>query len=170
MRESAGFETPATPWLDRLDAVRERLRALSDAKPIPGSLTSADPDSGERWDWGQVWAHVREFPDYWMNQIEAALAAPPDPPPSFGRVRTDPGRVSAIEAERRTPVPMLWSSIDAQLLRLRRELETFTAQEWELRVRHATLGILDMPGILERFLVGHLEEHATQLAALASTP
>jgi hypothetical protein len=94
------------------------------------------------------------------------MAAPRDEPRPFGRTRTDLARMGAIEADRSRPVSDLWPRIEGQLARLRTTLEGFTADDWELRISHPTLGIMAMPAILDRFLVGHLEEHATQLEGL----
>lgn len=160
---------PARQFLSRLASVQDRLRRLSAGECRAAARTDPDPGTGERWEWGQVWAHVAEFPDYWIEQIGEARAAPRDPPPPFGRVKTDPGRVAAIEADRATPVPELWARVEPQLGRVRRMIEGFTSEDWRLRVSHSTLGTLDMPRILETFLLGHLEEHARQLEGLLAT-
>ena len=55
-----------TRLLARLDAVEARLSAAASREPVPGALTGADPESGERWDRGQVWAHLSEFIPYWI--------------------------------------------------------------------------------------------------------
>jgi hypothetical protein len=38
--------------------------------------------------------------------------------------------------------------------------------DWAARGTHPTLGAMDVPTILDEFLVGHLEEHTAQLEAL----
>ncbi len=156
----------------RLDAVEGRLRALVELEPAPTALTEPDQPSGERREWGQVWAHLAEFVPYWNGQIQAALAADPAQPPSFGRVKTDEGRVAAIEADRHRAAAELWARLGAQLVDLRSLLAGLTDADWDRRVRHATLGVLDMPMVVEEFLVGHLESHAAQLDGLvrASSP
>lgn len=156
----------------RLDAVERRLRGLAATDPAPTALTDADQPSGERWEWGQVWAHLAEFVPYWSRQIQTALAADPSAPPPFGRVKTDAARVAAIEADRHRPPAELWARLDGQLVDLRALLAGLTDADWERRVRHPTLGILDMPMVVEEFLVGHLESHADQLDGLvrASSP
>jgi hypothetical protein len=95
---------------DRLVAAAGRVRAA--ARLLPGeALTDPDPNTGERWDRGQVLAHVAEMLPYWAHQVELVAAGDQV---AFGRVVSDPGRVAAI---------------------------------------------------VDRFLVGHLEEHADQLEA-----
>ena len=61
-------------YLARLDAVEARLGAAAAAEPHPDALTGADPTSGERWDRGQVWAHVAEFIPYWIRQARPVIA------------------------------------------------------------------------------------------------
>jgi hypothetical protein len=156
----------AAPYLERLRIMRRRLAQLVPGRPGPGALTDPDPDDEEQWDWGQVWAHVAEFPAYWLDQLEAAFAAPRDPPPSFGRTKADPGRMAAIERDRTIPVPELWSRIEPELDRLGSMIEGLSAADWGLSVTHSRLGVLGMPRILEGFLVGHLEEHVNQLERL----
>ena len=91
---------------------------------------------------------------------------------AFGRVKSDAARVAAIEADRHRPPAELWVRLDSQLVDLRALLAGLTDADWDRRVRHPTLGILDMPMVVEEFLVGHLESHADQLDGLvrASSP
>jgi hypothetical protein len=92
----------ATVDLARLERVRRRL-ADHAARPLPSGLTDPDPGATERWEAGQVWAHLAEFPAFWLDQITRVLAAPSTGEPvPFGRTKADPGRIEAIERERRT--------------------------------------------------------------------
>ena len=151
----------------RLEAVRERLAALAASPPRSG-LTSPDPKTSERWDWGQVWAHLGEFPGYWMRQIKAvADHEGPDSVP-FGRVKTDPGRIAAIEADRNRPTSDLMKALDGQIKELLRLLSGLPEDAWGKRGVHSTLGVMNMARIVEEFVVGHLEDHAAQLHELAS--
>ena len=88
--------------LARLRAVQARLDEHAAAGPPPG-LTEPDPGGTERWEAGQVWAHLAEFPAYWLGQIQHILerrsAGDPEPVP-FGRTKTDLGRIAAIERDR----------------------------------------------------------------------
>jgi DinB superfamily len=156
----------ARALVERTGAVEARLVALAERK-APGGLTEPDQPSGERWDWGQVWAHVAEFPAYWLRQLRAALAEPPgDEPPPFGRTKADAGRIDAIERDRAVPAPELLARLRPQLDDLRALLRDMTDEDWSRTVRHSTLGELSMPRVMDEFLVGHLEAHAAQLEAL----
>jgi hypothetical protein len=165
-----GGPTPqAAAFAPRLDAVEMRLRRLAAIAPAPAGLTDPDEPSGERWEWGQVWAHLVEFVPYWCRQIRTVLAtlASAAPPP-FGRVKTDATRVAAIEADRHRPPQELFAALAGQLPELRALLDAMSAQDWARTVAHSTLGTLDMPAVFEMFLVGHLESHADQLDGLVA--
>jgi hypothetical protein len=153
--------------LRRVEAAAARLEGLA-GEPAPDGMTDPDEPSGERWEWGQVWAHLAEFPGYWMDCVRDVLEADPagDPRP-FGRTKADPDRVAAIERDRSTPVPELMASLREELVGLGALLGSMTKEDWARRVEHSTLGTMDMTRAFEEFLVGHLEDHAAQLESLA---
>lgn len=158
---------PAGSFVDRLESVATRLRRHATAPPGPG-LTEPDPPTGERWDWGQVWAHLAEFVPYWVSQMRlVAEASGPDPVP-FGRTKSDPERIAAIERDRHRPPTELWSRLQGHLGQFRRFLDGLSAQGWQKRGIHSTLGEMDMPRIVDEFVVAHLEAHADQLDGLAA--
>ncbi|HEX3200890.1 MAG TPA: hypothetical protein VHW42_02995, partial [Actinomycetes bacterium] len=80
---------PSPDRVERLLAAAGRIRASAVALP-DDTLTDPDPDSGERWDRGQVLAHVAEMLPYWAEQAELIAAGRQD---EFGRVSSDPGRI-----------------------------------------------------------------------------
>jgi hypothetical protein len=155
-------------FVDRLDGVQGRLAVHAASPPAPG-LTDPDEPSGERWDWGQVWAHLAEFVPYWMEEARLILGRPvsEDPLP-FGRTKADPVRIAAIEADRRRPPPELMARLARQLDELRAFTLGLSEADWERRALHATLGVMDLPRIFEEFLIRHLEAHAHQLDGLAA--
>ena len=155
----------AAPFLGRLEIVRDRLRELAEVGWSDG-LTEPDPPTGERWEWGQVWAHTAEFIPFWLGQIDQILAAPGDGPAPFGRTKSDQGRIGAIERDRDAPVSELWSRIEGQTDDLRAALDGLSESDWARSASHPTLGTMTMPEIVEEFLVGHLEQHADQLQSL----
>ena len=154
--------------LQRLGRAERRL-AEHAAQPVPSGLTEPDPDGTERWEAGQVWAHVAEFPAYWLAQARGVLdarAARAAEPVPFGRVKTDAGRVAAIERERHTAPSDLLRRVTADLAEVRAAVEALTPDELDARGQHPTLGEMPVRRIVERFIVGHLEEHADQLDGL----
>jgi hypothetical protein len=153
-------------FMGRLDAVEERLAGHARDAARPGALTGADPASGERWEFGQVWAHLAEFVPYWIMQAQQVISTYEEEPVPFGRTKNDAARVAAIERDRAQPVSVLWSDAHNDIEQLRRFLLGIDADEWRVRGLHPTLGVMDLDRIVEEFLVGHLEQHADQLDEL----
>ena len=151
--------------LARVDEVEPRLAGLAASAP-PARLTDPDERTGERWEWGQAWAHIGEFVPYWIRQVRRVLADPSPEPPPFGRVQTDSSRVEAIERDRHEPAGRIFARLSGPMVDLRALISEMTPAEWAREVRHSTLGDMAMPRVFELFLVGHLESHADQLEGL----
>jgi len=152
----------------RLGAVRARLAAHAAGGAYAG-LTGADPQTGERWDAGQVWAHLAEFPTYWLEQFERLLSARADgahEPIPFGRTAADPTRIEAIERDRHDHPRALHERVDAGIGQAVVFLQALPAEAWGVAGLHPRLGPMRLPAMVERFWVGHLEEHADQLDEL----
>jgi hypothetical protein len=170
MDHSTG-DRSGSPMLDgidfaaRLDAAEERLRALADG-PVPRGLTEPDPGGTERWNAAQVWAHVAEFVPYWRGELESIIAAYDGEPVPFGRTKTDPARIEAIEIHRADPIPVLWARVCAGLDALGAFLGGLTPAEWNAVGLHPRRGQMDVEAIVEEFEIQHLEEHAEQLERL----
>jgi threonine dehydratase len=155
-------------YLARLERVERRL-AEHAAQPVPSGLTDPDPGGEERWEAGQVWAHLAEFPAYWLGQLRAVVSGGGTSgggAVSFGRVKTDAGRLAAIERERHTAPQDLLRRVAADLREVRAAVEQLPPEAWQRRGIHPTLGEMPASRIVERFIVEHLEEHADQLDGL----
>ena len=155
----------AAGWLDRLDVVMQRFRAhLHVGHP---GRTDPVPGEDETWDAGQVWAHVAEFGDYWLDQLWSILAESPsaDPVP-FGRTRRDAGRIAAIEAGRHGDPAAHLATVARSADRLAALLAGMTNEDWARAGKHETLGVMDLDAQLSHFHVGHYEEHADQLDSI----
>ena len=163
--QASAARGPADEFMARVDAVQARLEALSAMFPAAG-LTDPDPPTGERWDWGQVWAHLGEFVPYWCGQVKLIVRGEGTDPVPFGRTKKDPVRVAAIEADRHSPSAELMDRLAGQLGHLRALIRELTPADWELRGMHPTIGEVEMPTIFRDFLVGHLEAHTDQLDGL----
>jgi hypothetical protein len=117
-----------------------------------------------------VWAHLAEFPAYWLEQARHVVAGRKDgqaEPVSFGRTKTDPVRIAAIQGERRTDPAELLRRVQRQLSEVRAAASAFTDADWATRGRHPTRGQMRVGEIMEEYIVRHLEEHAAQLDGLA---
>jgi threo-3-hydroxy-L-aspartate ammonia-lyase len=157
----------AADALRRLDAVQRRLVEHA-ARPLPNGLTDPDPGATERWEAGQVWAHLAEFPGYWLAEFRRVLDAHATgaAPPPFGRTKTDPGRIAGIERERQTDPAELLRRVTAQIAELSAVLAALPPSGWEARGVHPTRGEMALPEMVDRFVLDHLEEHADQLDGL----
>lgn len=152
-------------FVHRLLAVEGRLHAQAERHPEPGRTTDPDPRTGERWEAGQVWAHLAEFIPYWMGEADRVMAEGTTKP--FGRTSSDRGRLTAIERDRAADRRALWQRVKDDAASLRRWLQALDPAAWRRRGVHPTLGTMSMTEIVEEFLIGHLEQHAEQLERLA---
>jgi histidinol-phosphate aminotransferase len=158
----------AAGWLDRLEAALARYRDHLDRRH-PGRT---EPVFGEdeTWDASQVWSHVAEFGDYWLDQLGTVLDAQSDNPVPFGRTRRDPARIAAIAAGRHDEPARHLETIERSADRLRALLASMTDADWARTGKHETLGVMDLDAQLSHFHVGHYEEHADQLDLTAARP
>ncbi|HET6380293.1 MAG TPA: threonine/serine dehydratase [candidate division Zixibacteria bacterium] len=149
-------------YLERMARVERRL-AEHAVRPVPSRLSDPDPGASERWEAGQVWAHLAEFPAYWLAQIQSVLASPGA---QFGRVKTDANRLAAIERERRTAPGELLRRVTADLAQVSSVLQQLKPEDWDIIGRHPTRGEMPVSRMVDEFIVAHLEEHADQLDGL----
>jgi hypothetical protein len=158
-----------TASVDELIARLERAEArLAEhaAQPLPPGLTDPDPGAEERWEAGQVWAHLAEFPAYWLAQARRVVALPTYEPVPFGRVKTDAGRVAAIERDRHTDPQALLDRVRQALAEVTDTARSWSPEAWNRRGMHPVRGEMTVQTIIERFIAEHLEEHADQLDSL----
>ena len=159
--------TDRDEWLTRIDAVEARLGDVS--TPAPG-LTDADPATGEQWEAGQVWGHIAEFIQFWVEQAGDVIDAYQGDPVPFGRTRADAGRLAGIEQGHRVAIDLLWEEVQADIGDLRSFINALP-EGWEHAVGlHPTLGPMPIERVIREFLIDHLEEHAAQLEGLAVSP
>jgi DinB family protein len=129
-------------------------------------MTEPDPDGEERWEAGQVWAHIAEFPGYWLAQAQRVIALPTNEPVPFGRVKTDAGRIEAIERDRHTDPAALLARVRTDLADVGDAARSWPSEAWTRRGMHPSRGEMTVETIVDRFIVSHLEEHADQLDGL----
>jgi hypothetical protein len=152
--------------LDRLESAIGRL-ATHAVAPGPG-YTAPDPPTGERWDAGQVFAHVGEIGGYWQRQWTTVIDTPGTVPVPFGRVKSDAERIAAIEAGRHVDATVHLDRAREAAAVLRNFVAGLTEADLSRMGVHSTLGDMDGWRILDEFLVGHYEQHADQLDGLRS--
>lgn len=150
----------------RLDAVEARLGSVA-SSDVPPGLTDPDPSDGERWQAGQVWSHIAEFVPYWMSEAEKVIAAASPEPVPFGRIKTDPDRIGAIERGRHEAPMDVISRVSASIEAVRVFTAELEPQEWGARGMHQSRGAMTVREIFDQFVASHLEEHVEQLEKLA---
>jgi hypothetical protein len=153
----------------RLAAARGDLLALraaiDEGEPWPLSDNfGTEPEAS----WGprETIAHVQEMLPFWQGEIERVLAGQPPvagSEPAFGRVAADELRLAVIERDRTLPLQELFDRIDAGLERFVRRLGELRDDDLEATGVHPRLGPMTVGQIVDRFVVGHLEEHVDQL-------
>ncbi len=151
--------------IDDLRRARHRLDTHAAARRATG-FTDADPVTAERWDEGQVWAHLAEFGSYWLPELQLIVDARSSAPTPFGRTKSDPHRVAMIERHRHGSVADHLAVVHRDMDALEAELAQLDPTDWTRVGRHETLGDMDLWQILDEFAVGHYHEHADQLDGL----
>ena len=122
-------------------------------------------------DWGprEVLAHVNEMLPYWTRELEGVLAGDPGRAVPFGRVATDPDRLRRIADDRRRAAGELLDGIDAGLVTALGFLTERTDADLARIGLHPTRGELAIADSLDRFVVGHLEDHVEQLRTILAS-
>ena len=83
----------------------------------------------------------------------------------MGRSTGDPMRAAAIEQAHHQPTRELLATIRSSIGRYVARLPELAPDDWERRGTHPRLGEMTVAEMLERFVLSHLDEHATQLTA-----
>src|SRR5262245_15565520 len=157
-----------------VDELIDRLAAAAaDMETLRGRVVAREPwplsdDYGtepeSHWGPKEVLAHVAEMVPFWLDQIEGILGAPAaGEAPPFGRVSTDPNRLARIGADRALPADELFDRVATGAAAVERRAGEWTPAELGRSGMHSRLGEMTVPAIVERFIVGHLEEHVRQL-------
>lgn len=151
----------AAERLPRLHSAATRVHDL--APRFADRLTSPDAETSERWDQGQVLSHLAELFPFWVEQVELVVSAGGGGV-DFGRTKSTPSRLQRIEGGRHGDPAALLEKMDAGVTQAAALLERLTDEQLAMVGHHETLGDMPMAEAIDRFLVGHLEEHADQIA------
>ena len=151
---------------DRLTVARSALLGVRSeveaGEPWPLSDNfGTEPEAS----WGprETLAHVQEMLPFWLGEIERVLDGRGSDPVPFGRVATDEIRLAIIERDRTLPLRELFGRIESGADRVARRLGELEDDDLAARGDHPRLGPMTAAQILDRFVCGHLEEHAAQL-------
>jgi hypothetical protein len=123
--------------------------------------------------WGprEALAHIEEMLSFWLGEIErilegsAAAAAGADGarPVPFGRIAADTVRLANIERGRTLPLRELYARIEDSSERVHGRLAELGPEEAQRQGLHPRQGAMTIEQIVDRYIVGHLEEHVAQL-------
>ncbi len=151
---------------DRIAAARRGYaelapRALA-GEPWP---LAEDYGTGPEASWGprEVLAHVEEMLPFWLGEMERVVDGTGGAPIPFGRTAEDDLRLGVIDRDRTLPMRVLFGRIDGGLAAWADRLATLTATERSRLGVHSRLGEMPATAILERFVLGHAEDHIAQL-------
>jgi hypothetical protein len=158
--------------LERIAAARRAYAELAPrvmaGEPWP---LAEDYGTGPEASWGprEVLAHVEEMLPFWLGEMERVIDGDGTATVPFGRIADDPVRIGIIDRDRSLPLRILFARIDAGLAGWAERLPTLTQSERERIGVHPRLGEMPAPAILERFVVGHAEDHIAQLTDILGT-
>lgn len=158
--------------IDRIEAARAAFRTLRPRVEAgePWELATAfgtEPEAS----WGprEVLAHVEEMLPYWLGELERVVDGPRGVP--FGRVAEDSSRIGLIDRGRTLPLRVLFDRIDAGLATWAVRCASLTDVERAAVGTHPSAGELAVAAMPERFIIGHVEGHISQLEEiLAARP
>jgi hypothetical protein len=157
---------------ERIAAARQAYRDLEPrvraGEPWP---LADDFGTGPEASWGprEVLAHVQEMLPFWFGEMERVVAGDDTAPVPFGRIADDTLRLGIIERDRTLPLRVLFARIDAGLLTWSDRIPTLTDVEQARVGVHPRLGEMPAGTMLERFVIGHAEDHLAQLIDTLAT-
>jgi len=158
--------------LQRIEQSRSRLELLRPhvLAGVPWPLADrfgTEPEA--TWGPPEVLAHVAEMLPFWLGELERILDGEQEPVP-FGRIADDPLRIGVIGRDRTLPPRVLFQRARRGLDDWADRLRDLAADAFARQGRHPTLGELTVEALVERFVLGHVEEHLGQLERLVRRP
>jgi hypothetical protein len=156
-----------TDDVERIAAARRAYAAVAPrvmaGEPWP---LAEDYGTGPEASWGprEVLAHVEEMLPFWLGEMERVIDGDGSAAVPFGRTADDPIRIGFIERDRSLPLRVLFGRIDMGLRAWEERIPTLTDAESARVGAHPRLGEMPAPAILERFVIGHAEDHIAQLS------
>jgi maleate isomerase len=149
----------------RLLAARDELHTISVSPP--DRFGPPDPDTGERWNRGNVLGHMAEILPFWSAQIMAAAKGAT----SIGRTAEgNQRRRSAIDSGPERDEDSLMADIDAAVAEVLAQLDRLSPAELDIRVDHVRANetkVKSLRELLDQLLVHHFEVHVEQLRELS---
>jgi uncharacterized damage-inducible protein DinB len=130
-------------------------------RPLPRTLLLWRP-SLEVWSILDNLAHIEEFVPFWIAEIQAMLATPPQ---SWGRDQTHAGRLAAVHDTSQRNVAELLVNIDSRVAHACTYLRTLddSRLDVEAESRNPRWAFKPLSFIVDTLLVKHLSDHRGQI-------
>ncbi|MEE6257662.1 maleylpyruvate isomerase N-terminal domain-containing protein [Plantactinospora sonchi] len=153
------------------DEVRDRNAELDDRilstvdSVHPGRLhvLEAKPDGVEAWSAAMVLAHVAEFSRFFADELRRFLA---DPAAPVGRTHEHPERLAAVAAAGSRSLDDLRADLTAAFANLAAALDAVRDDHLTMVRVNRRYGPEPLTAFLDRYVLGHKQSHAEQLADL----
>jgi hypothetical protein len=120
------------------------------------------PPGEEAWSAAMVLAHLGEFPRFFAGELRRFLA---DPAAPVGRTHEHPERLAAVAAARGRSYDELRTGVTAAAAELATVLRELDDHHLETTTNNRKYGPEPLTAFLDRYVIGHKQGHADQLAA-----
>jgi hypothetical protein len=155
-------ENPGEAHARRLESVYEQVAALLSRPDVAQRLRAAHTE-GE-WSAMQTLGHMVEMIPYWLNHCRTLIAADGEPP-RFGRTLDAPERLAGVERGATADPDELLRALNDEVRIGATAIRRMSAVERARHGIHPRHGEMTVADTLERFVVGHAEEHLEQVRA-----
>lgn len=130
----------------------ERLHVLED-----------NPEGVEAWSAAMVLAHLAEFSRFFAAELRRFVA---DPTAPVGRTHEHPERLAAVAAAGDRSLDELRAAVTAAFADLAAALESLRDHHLDMLSHNRRYGPEPLTAFLDRYVLGHKQGHAQQLAEL----
>src|SRR5438874_6828886 len=149
---------------ERLGAAHERIRKAPETGP--GIYGAPDPETGERWNAGNVLGHLAEMLPFWVDQVRGVLAGREE----LGRgVEGYERRRQGIDSGQTLTEAELRKRVAAGVDEARTLFDEMTPPDLQRGVTYRTRKderSANLGELLDDLIVAHVEAHAKQLEEL----
>ena len=146
----------------RLEIVAEEMTKLLRRPDVAWLLRNA-PGVND-WSVMQTMGHMVEMIPYWMNHVKA-MAAASGPPHRVGRTADAPERLAGIESGSTRDPDDILRQLTEEVRAAAGAIRRMTVEERGRTGVYSKGGKITVAEAIERFIVGHAEEHLAQVQA-----
>ena len=142
-----------------IEETTQQIHAI--VRPLQRELLLWRP-SPEVWSILDNLAHIEEFIPFWLGEIHAMLARPPQP---WGRDQSHAGRLAAVRDTSECDVPELLANIHAAAANASRLLRLLDDAQLDIEAvsRNPRWALKPVGFVVDTLLVKHLADHRDQI-------